>query len=104
MSGLVYEGVPQEVFFALPFDGHTPQGNVAFHEGFKADGQQGAGTLNSASDPRRRSIKKKIVGQQKQGCFSWMVQIDPVFVLAPSLVCRMAYLAAPYVATQYGTQ
>jgi putative acetyltransferase len=40
MSGLVHEGVPQEVFFALPFDGHTPQGNVAFHEGFKADGQQ----------------------------------------------------------------
>ena len=40
MSGLVHAGVPQEVFFALPFDGHTPQGNVAFHEGFKADGQQ----------------------------------------------------------------
>jgi putative acetyltransferase len=30
---------PQEVFFALSFDGHTPQGTVAFHEGFKADGQ-----------------------------------------------------------------
>jgi putative acetyltransferase len=44
MPGLVHEGVPQEVFFALSFDGHTPQGNVAFHEGFKADGQQeGAG-------------------------------------------------------------
>jgi len=42
--GLVYEGVPQEVFFALSFDRHTPQGTVAFHEGFKADGQQeGAG-------------------------------------------------------------
>jgi putative acetyltransferase len=40
MSGLVHEGVPQEVFFALSFDGHTPQGTVAFHEGFKADGQQ----------------------------------------------------------------
>jgi putative acetyltransferase len=40
MSGLAHEGVPQEVFFALSFDGHTPQGNVAFHEGFKADGQQ----------------------------------------------------------------
>ena len=39
-SGLVYEGVPQEVFFALSFDGHTPQGTVAFHEGFKADGQR----------------------------------------------------------------
>jgi putative acetyltransferase len=44
MSGLVHKGVPQEVFFALAFDGHIPQGNVAFHEGFKADGQQeGAG-------------------------------------------------------------
>ena len=44
ISGLVHEGVPQEVFFALSFDGHTPQGTVTFHEGFKADGQQeGAG-------------------------------------------------------------
>jgi putative acetyltransferase len=44
VSGLVHEGVPQEVFFALSFDGHTPQGTVMFHEGFKADGQQeGAG-------------------------------------------------------------
>lgn len=40
MSGLVYEGVPQEFFFALFFDGHSPKGNVTFHEGFKADGQQ----------------------------------------------------------------
>jgi len=40
MPGLMHEGVPQEVFIALSFDGHTPQGNVAFHEGFKADGQQ----------------------------------------------------------------
>ena len=38
--GLVYEGVPQEVFFALSFDGHYPQGTVTFHEGFKAEGQQ----------------------------------------------------------------
>ena len=38
--GLVHEGVPQEVFFVLSFDGHTPQGTVAFHEGFKADGQR----------------------------------------------------------------
>jgi putative acetyltransferase len=44
MAGLVHEGVPQEVFLALSFDGHTPQGIVTFHEGFKADGQQeGAG-------------------------------------------------------------
>jgi putative acetyltransferase len=44
MSELVLEGVPQEVFFALPFNGHTPQGTIAFHEGFKADGRpEGAG-------------------------------------------------------------
>jgi len=44
LSGLMHEGVPQEVFLALSFDGHTPQGTVTFHEGFKADGQQeGAG-------------------------------------------------------------
>ena len=42
MSGLVHEGVPQEVFFALSFDGHAPQGTVAFHEAFKAGGQQEA--------------------------------------------------------------
>lgn len=40
MPGLVHEGVPQEVFFALSFDGHAPQGTVAFHEGFKADGKK----------------------------------------------------------------
>ena len=43
-SGLVHEGVPPEVFFALSFHGQNPQGTVAFHEGFKADGhQEGAG-------------------------------------------------------------
>jgi putative acetyltransferase len=36
--GLVLEGVPHDVFFALSFDGHIPKGNVTFHEGFKADG------------------------------------------------------------------
>ncbi len=38
MAGLVHEGVPSEVFFALTFDGHFPQGKVTFHEGFKANG------------------------------------------------------------------
>jgi len=38
--GLVHEGVPEEVFFAMSFDGHMPQGVVEFHEGFKANGQQ----------------------------------------------------------------
>jgi len=42
VEGLVHEGVPQEVFFALSFDGNMPQGNVMFHEGFRANGQQGA--------------------------------------------------------------
>ena len=40
MPGLIHEGVPQEVFFALSFNGHNPQGTVAFHDGFNADGQQ----------------------------------------------------------------
>lgn len=40
VAGLVHEGVPQEVFFALSFDDHFPHGNVMFHEGFKANGQQ----------------------------------------------------------------
>jgi putative acetyltransferase len=40
MPGFVHEGVPREVFLALSFDGRAPQGEVTFHEGFKADGQQ----------------------------------------------------------------
>ncbi len=39
IPGLVYEGVPSEFFFALPFSDHIPQGNVTFHESFQADGQ-----------------------------------------------------------------
>ena len=42
VTGLVHEGVPQEVFFALSFDERFPQGAVMFHEGFKANGQQAA--------------------------------------------------------------
>ncbi|MEX2444571.1 MAG: N-acetyltransferase [Alkalispirochaeta sp.] len=38
VEGLIHEGVPKEVFFALSFDGNIPQGNVSFHEGFKANG------------------------------------------------------------------
>jgi putative acetyltransferase len=40
VSGLVHEGVPQEVFFALSFDERIPQGAVMFHEGFKANGER----------------------------------------------------------------
>jgi putative acetyltransferase len=39
IRGLVHEGVPEEVFFALSFDGQVPQGIVKFHEGFKPSGQ-----------------------------------------------------------------
>jgi putative acetyltransferase len=39
VTGLVCEGVPQEVFFTLSFDGGFPQGKVTFHEAFKADCQ-----------------------------------------------------------------
>jgi len=44
--GLVLQGVPQEVFFALSFDGRLPHGSVAFHEAFKADhfDEPGSGT------------------------------------------------------------
>jgi putative acetyltransferase len=35
IPGLAHEGVPQKAFFALSFDGHTPQGTVTFHDGFK---------------------------------------------------------------------
>jgi len=42
INGLVHEGVPQGVFFALSFDGRFPHGEVIFHEGFKARGQQDA--------------------------------------------------------------
>jgi putative acetyltransferase len=40
MPGLMLEGVPPEVFFTLSFDGRTPQGTVAFHDAFKADGHE----------------------------------------------------------------
>jgi len=40
IPGLVVEGVPPEVFFALSFNGHFPKGTVIFHEAFKADGRQ----------------------------------------------------------------
>ena len=49
MRGLVCEGVPGEVFFALSLDGHIPQGIVEFHLGFKANGQhEGAGDALAA--------------------------------------------------------
>ena len=35
---LIYEGVPQEYFLALPFDTKKTQGVVVFHQGFSASG------------------------------------------------------------------
>ena len=50
IPGLVCQGVPEEVFFAISLDGHVPQGVVEFHAGFTADGsQEGAG---AAPPPR----------------------------------------------------
>lgn len=40
VRGLVHEGVPEELFFALSLDGRIPQGIVEFHAGFAADGQR----------------------------------------------------------------
>lgn len=37
---LVHEGVPQEVFLALPFNEKVPHGIVGFHEGFSANAWQ----------------------------------------------------------------
>ena len=34
---LIYEGIPQEYFLALPFDDSAHQGTVVFHEGFLAN-------------------------------------------------------------------
>jgi putative acetyltransferase len=40
IRGIICEGVPEKVCFALPLDGHVPQGIVEFHLAFKAEGQQ----------------------------------------------------------------
>jgi putative acetyltransferase len=37
-QGLTIEGVPAEVFFALPLEGPLPQGVVTFHPAFGASG------------------------------------------------------------------
>ena len=37
VPGLGVDGVPPEVFFALSFDGHMPQGSVTFHPAFAAE-------------------------------------------------------------------
>lgn len=37
--GLMHKGVPQDVFFVLPFGEHVPEGIVTFHKAFEADGR-----------------------------------------------------------------
>jgi len=37
IPGLVHEGIPQEVFLALPFNEENPQGIVTFHKGFSVN-------------------------------------------------------------------
>jgi len=34
---MIYEGIPQKFFLALPFNAQIPQGIVSFHEAFKAE-------------------------------------------------------------------
>lgn len=36
IPGMVYEGVPPEVFLCFPFNDEMPQGTVTFHEAFHA--------------------------------------------------------------------
>lgn len=40
-EGLSYEGVPQDCFFAIAFDGVYPQGLISFHKGFNAKSSPG---------------------------------------------------------------
>lgn len=55
VPGLVHEGVPPEVFFALSFDGPVPHGTVTFHQAFKADGEQGGAGSDASRRVRPRS-------------------------------------------------
>jgi putative acetyltransferase len=56
LPGLIYEGVPEEVFLAMSLDGRVPAGTVEFHDGFKADGQQ-RGDLTPK--PRRQATHQE---------------------------------------------
>jgi putative acetyltransferase len=38
IPNLIFDGVPQEYFLALPFDDNRAQGAVVFHQGFSANG------------------------------------------------------------------
>jgi len=53
-EGLSHAGVPPEAFFALSFDGRFPQGQVIFHDAFRADGPrapEGETTKNEGGGP-----------------------------------------------------
>jgi len=47
-TGLVHEGVPEEVFFVLSFDGEAPRGTVTFHDAFRARGFEPVDSAGSA--------------------------------------------------------
>ena len=49
VPGLGLKGVPEEIFFALSFDGCFPQGNTTLHEAFKATGPQAPAGNKTAS-------------------------------------------------------
>lgn len=49
VAGLILEGVPPEVFFALSFDGNIPQGHVTFHPAFQTKGPQSHGDTNASA-------------------------------------------------------
>jgi len=36
IPGFIHEGIPQEVFLALPFTEKIPKGTIVFHQGFSA--------------------------------------------------------------------
>ena len=59
---LVCEGVPQEVFFALPFTENVPKGIVLFHEGFSAKANRGYN--DGAFRPEHAIIKLVISGPE----------------------------------------
>ncbi|MCG8344178.1 MAG: N-acetyltransferase, partial [Chlorobiales bacterium] len=49
VPGLGLKGVPEEIFFALSFDGCFPRGNTTLHEAFKATGPQAPAGDKAAS-------------------------------------------------------
>jgi putative acetyltransferase len=75
IPGLIHEGVPPEIFFALSFDGHTPKGTVAFHDGFKAEGSPSPLSASAGAKEKRRrncqvvhTIPNTFMNQRSKNC------------------------------------